>query len=1016
LPENHAVDEAMEVKDIRQLLDRHPLFESLSSATIDRMAATISVDSFQLGEIIVRSGDIDRAFYLVVNGKARMVDDTDGAKPITLEILGAGDYFCEQAVFGDSVSTFTVRASADLTLLRFAVADIDRASAQALYFHKELAKKGQERAEFQFFRCLTVFSDLTLLESQQLFSSLKTIYIQPHEWLLTAGEITQSAYMIRSGSLQLVKEQQHLATLRPGDLCGEIALLDIDRQPAGAIAVTESVVWCLDGKLFGEMIHNSKVDEQIAKLLKNRALQQQAIISDSQNLPGQDRNVAPPATIEFRERRLNKTNYRYAQTTTPSLAGSACLATIDRFYGRAHDLSSIVAQQTQSDPPDNLFTISRKAEAWGYLTRLLQLEDRSLDQPIFPAIVEDEGGNLSVVLGVSKNHAILADPLQGLQKILRRDFLQSWSGKLLTVSYVPSFGDSGKTGFQVLKQFWPLILPYRSILLWIGAVSLLLQLLGSLEPLFAQIAIDKILTYKNYSLLFLMLTGIVLVAATRIASSALREILMAHALARISVTLSIQFFDRILSLSASTLAPWRVGDLLVRVQENERLLQLVSQSSFKIVVDSLTIIVYLVILLGQNAKLTGVALLFVMAYGLTLVISSPLLRANDRRVFKCHQEVESHLIETIQGIQTVKALATEKIFFQQGVKLINRLVVAQFKGALLGFNIGLIGGLINQLATISILGYGATLTINGILSPGQLIAFNIMLGLLLTPLQSLIGVWDELQEMRISFDRINDVLVLPIEHQDANAVMPAISGRVTFENVCFRYENSPQDILHHLNLEILPGQKIAVVGSSGAGKTTLAKLLGKLLQPTAGRILIDGIDITNIELSSYRQQLGVVEQQPFLFNGTIRENITKADPLASLETVMAVAKLAGAAEFIEKLPMDYDTQVGERGIMLSGGQKQRLAIARVLLTDPRILILDEPTAALDVESERIIQQNLDRQTASRTTFIFAHRLSTIRNADLILVLEQGEIVERGTHEQLLAEGNLYSSFYHTSSS
>ena len=241
--------------------------------------------------------------------------------------------------------------------------------------------------------------------------------------------------------------------------------------------------------------------------------------------------------------------------------------------------------------------------------------------------------------------------------------------------------------------------------------------------------------------------------------------------------------------------------------------------------------------------------------------------------------------------------------------------------------------------------------------------------------------------------------------------MPIISGCVSLKNVCFRYERGEEDVLCDINLEVLPGQKIAIVGRSGSGKTTLAKLLGKLLQPTSGKMYIDNIDISNIELSSYRHQLGVVEQHPFLFNGTIRENIAKADTTADLASVMAAAKLAGASEFIEKLPMDYDTQIGERGITLSGGQRQRLAIARALLTNPRILILDEPTASLDSESERIIQQNLEQQMASRTAFIFAHRLSTVRNADLIVVLDQGKIVERGTHPQLLAQAGLYSSLY-----
>ncbi len=475
----------------------------------------------------------------------------------------------------------------------------------------------------------------------------------------------------------------------------------------------------------------------------------------------------------------------------------------------------------------------------------------------------------------------------------------------------------------------------------------------------------------------------------------------------------MRFLDHILSLPKAIFSQWQVGDFTVRFQENEKLLQLIAQSGFKIIIDSITIVFYLVILLSKNAQLTGIALIFVAAYGVTLLISTPLLRANDRRVFERKRELESYLIEAVSNIETIKAIATEKLFFRQGVNRILKTQLAEFKGALIAFNIGLISNLINQASTIVILGYGAFLVITPTetgqnqLTPGELVAFNGLLGLLLTPLQNLIGVWDELQEMRISFERVNDVLVLPSEEQNPDVILPSLKGWVRLENVYFSYEGSESHVLTDINLEVDPGEKIALVGKSGSGKTTLANLLTRLLQPTQGKLLVDGIDLSNIDLSSYRRQLGVVEQNPFLFNGTIRENIAKANPNADLDTVVAAAKLAGADEFIDSFPLKYDTQIGERGMTLSGGQRQRLVIARALLTDPSILILDEPTAALDSESERIMLENLEQQVAGRTTFMIAHRLSTVKNADRIIVIDQGRIVEMGTHQELRSQGGLY---------
>jgi ATP-binding cassette subfamily B protein len=1004
----------MHIGDIKQLLLQNRLFDSLPPSTIDAIAKKFSVVSYQLGDTVIRAGESGEAFYIIADGKARMVSHTTENKPITLAILTKEDSFGEHPLLWGHSSITTVRAVDNLTLLKLPIADFDQLVREFPYFRKDLEAQVKQQTDFKFLRSLNFFSPLSLPETQKLLQEIEIIHLKPDELLFRENGVADAVYIIQTGSIRLIKESVDttLAILNAGDICGEAALLQSSPQPTGAVATENTVVWRLSQTVFSQLTANPKVYECITQLAKNRSLQQQAILASRDTL-----HKAPESTptLQFRRIKVGKglfsRHYGFVQVETPILAGIACLAIINHFYQRQSNLQQTIEQQILEGHSDTLITVSRKAEAQGYLTRLLYLNDQRLARPALPAIVEDKDGQLSVILSVVRTHVTLANPLTGIHKIPRQQFVQSWNGKLLSVTYVPNFGNLGNQTSQILQQFWPMLRPYSSLLAWIGILTLVLQLLGLIAPLFAQITIDKALAYGNYSLLHLMLLGMLIVTACQLASGALRELLLAHALKRISLSLTIQFFNHILSLPAQILSQWRVGDFTVRFAETEKLLELVSQSGFKIIIDSLTILFYLFVLLSQNAKLTGVALLFVAAYGLVLVISTPLLRANDQRVFARRQAVESHLIEAISGIETIKSIATENLFFQQGGSLITKAVSVEFKGALLAFNIELISNLINQTSTIVILGYGALLTINGELTIGELVAFNLMLGLLLTPLQSLIGVWDELQEIRISFERLNDVLVLPPEHQDPTAVMPKISGHVSLKNVCFRYDGGEQDALCNLNLEVLPGQKIAIVGRSGSGKTTLAKLLGKLLQPTSGKIYIDNIDISNIELSSYRHQLGVVEQHPFLFNGTIRENIAKANPTADLESVAAAAKLAGAHEFIEKLPMDYDTQIGERGITLSGGQRQRLAIARALLTSPSILILDEPTASLDSESERIIQQNLEQQVAGRTTFIFAHRLSTVRTADLILVLEQGKIVEHGTHKQLLEQGGLYSDLY-----
>ncbi|NJO97858.1 MAG: peptidase domain-containing ABC transporter [Pleurocapsa sp. CRU_1_2] len=669
--------------------------------------------------------------------------------------------------------------------------------------------------------------------------------------------------------------------------------------------------------------------------------------------------------------------------------------------------------------PD-LTSFSRQAEALGYLTCLLHLNNERLDNlkiADLPALIEYDD-TLCLLLCVSEFEITLVNPIKGIIKCDRYgDFDNKWNGKVLTFKIVPNLGNFGNKTWQMLRQFVPWLRDYGYILVWVLVISFASQILGLAEPLFSGVIIDGVLDKGNYSLLLLILGGMLIVTTFQLVASSLEQVLVTQAMKRISISLLLRFFQHILALPKAIFSQWQVGDFTVRLYENEHLLQLVSQSGFSVLINSVTSIFYLIILLNQNAKLTGVALIFVIAYALLLVISTPLLRANDRHVFECQRRSQSHLIATLTGIETVKAISTEALFFKEGIDLIVKSHLASFKGALLSFNIGLIGQAIDLTSTICIMGYGAFLTLPSALNPqpelslGELVAFNAILGLLLGSLQSLIGVWDEIQQIKISFERINDVLALPVEQQDPTAIMPEIKGHVRLENVFFRYENTTQDVLQDINLEVFPGETIAIVGKSGSGKTTLVNLLVKLFDPTQGKIYVDNIDVSNIELSSYRRQIGVVEQQPFLFNGTVRENIAKANPSASLDTVARAAKLAGADEFIESLPLQYDTQIGERGMTLSGGQKQRLIIARALMTSPRILLLDEPTASLDSDSERTILENLARQTAERTSFLVAHRLSTVLHADKIVVLDRGRIIETGTHEQLLERGGFYADLY-----
>jgi ATP-binding cassette, subfamily B, bacterial HlyB/CyaB len=401
---------------------------------------------------------------------------------------------------------------------------------------------------------------------------------------------------------------------------------------------------------------------------------------------------------------------------------------------------------------------------------------------------------------------------------------------------------------------------------------------------------------------------------------------------------------------------------------------------------------------------------------LLTLIATPFLRKISREIFSAVAIESSYLIEILSGIRTVKSTAVEQTVRWHWESLLNQEVKNIFSGQVIGNQLQIFSNLIESLMTTAMLWFGAWLVIKGQLTIGQLVAMNMLLSTIISPFQRMVGLWNSYQEVIIAIERIGDVLDTEPEEDlrhFSRQALPAIKGEIHFNNVTFRYHpESDHNVLENLNFTIKPGQMVALVGRSGSGKTTISKLVLGLYPPTDGKILIDRHDITSIDLRSLRQQVGTVDQDTFLFGGTIRDNISLGHPSSTLEEIIEASRLAGADEFIKKLPMGYETATGEGGGMLSGGQRQRIAIARALLGQPKLLVLDEATSHLDAESERIIQNNLGEISQGRTTLIIAHRLSTVRNADMILVLDKGILIEQGTHDDLMNRRGHYYYLNH----
>lgn len=483
--------------------------------------------------------------------------------------------------------------------------------------------------------------------------------------------------------------------------------------------------------------------------------------------------------------------------------------------------------------------------------------------------------------------------------------------------------------------------------------------------------------------------------------------MFAHTTSRIDVELGAKLFRHLLTLPMAYFQARRVGDSVARVRELENIRAFLTGNAITLVLDLLFSVVFIAVMLTYSGWLTLVVVLSLPCYVLISLACTPLLRARLQEKFNRGAENQAFLVETISGIDTVKAMAVEPHWTRKWDKQLAAYVSSSFKTATIGTVANSGVSLVSKLVTVATMYIGARLVIDSKLTVGQLIAFNMLAGQVAQPVMRLAQLWTDFQQTGISIQRLGDILNTRTEMAGVKSALPPLSGRIIFDNVMFRYRPDGPEILRGINLDIQASEVIGIVGQSGSGKSTLTRLVQRLYVPEHGRVMVDGMDLALAEASSLRRQIGVVLQENMLFNSSIRDNIALADPGAPLEAVIAAAKLAEAHEFILALPEGYDTMVGEHGSTLSGGQRQRIAIARALMTNPRILIFDEATSALDYESERAIQNNMQSICQGRTVLIIAHRLSAVRDAHRIVVMHQGEIVESGSHTALLQRENGY---------
>jgi ATP-binding cassette subfamily B protein len=667
-----------------------------------------------------------------------------------------------------------------------------------------------------------------------------------------------------------------------------------------------------------------------------------------------------------------------------------------------------VQRQLRGQRPKNVIDAGEKIGL--QMRRLLIGNWADLRQITFPALLQwQQSDHWVVAYGVRGDRLIIGDPMNPAQtcESMPRPLVQeSWDGQLWQVDLVHK-----QEQFN-LSWFLPAVWKFRNLLGEVLLASLSLQILGLTSPIITQVIIDKVMVQGSIPTLDVMAIALLSAAVFEAALGILRMFIFTHTTNRLDMSLSAQLFRHLLRLPLSYFEARRVGDTVARVQELEEIRQFLTSTALTVVLDSVFSVVYLAMMFYYSPKLTGVALGVIPLFAILTLLATPVLRHWLNETFNRSADSQSFLVETVTGIHSVKAHAAEKASRDRWEGLYARFVRTGFKASTTANISNHLGDFLTSFSALLILWFGAQLVIKQQMTIGQLVAFQMLSGHVTGPLLRLIQLWQTLQEVLLAVDRIGDILnVAPEAEPGTGLTLPPLKGQVNFDQVFFRYKEVQEPILRGVSFDVEPGMFVGIVGRSGSGKSTLSKLIQRLYQAESGRILIDGFDIKSADLASLRPQIAVVLQEDFLFNGSILENITLGNPDVSAEEVVEAARLAVAHDFICDLPDGYETNVGERGTSLSGGQRQRITLARLFLSNAPILILDEATSHLDAETEQQVLENLKRVSKNRTMFLIAHRFAPLKQADLILTMEKGVIVERGRHEELINQKGLYWSLY-----
>jgi len=1019
----------MQNDELKKIISNLTLFATLNDETLDAITEKFSITSHEMGETILNKGDNGEYFYLVYSGQVKVLDFNADKEEIIIAQLGKGDFFGERSLLKGEPASSSIKTDTQTVLARLSKSDfmelIEKESDFSYYIQNYLFN----RAVQSFLRKFSVFGELSAKETSVWIKSLQfENVVKQGDWVFKQGDEADKFYVIVGGRADVIinsdGKNQIVLTLDEGQFFGELAIINDAPRAAGIKALTDLKLVSMDKDSFKKLIDTQpalaqKIDNVIEmyKMRKQSGNEFGSKRSDVDELTPAEEDLLAKDGKYFEPYIPKKKGffssrapiYPLIEQNDESDCAAACITMICKKYDKHVSMTKIRDIANVTSDGATLLSISYAAEKMGFNTRAMQASFEQLSSIALPAIIQWNDYHYVVLYEADKNGVVIADPAKGIIKVSKEIFNKSFNGFILIMEPTSNLNTIEETSLS-LDRFLSVIRPHKRLTVEIFIVSLIVSLFGLATPIFTRLIIDNIIVHQNVSLLNTVVVGMLIITIFMGLSIALRTYLITYLSNKVQMSMLGSFYKHILSLPMRFFNQRKVGDIMARFNESSRVQHMLTSSSLGLFVDIIMLIVYVAVMFSFNVNLTLMIMGFIsMATIITLSFTGMLKKLSNKSFAKSAQ-ADAYLVESITGIHTIKSTASETTSRWKWEDMYVESLKVKSKATMINSMTGAVAQMLRTLSIMLLLWYGTYLVMEGEMTIGQVMAFNMIVMMVMAPINKILGMWNEVQETLMSVDRLNDIYDLPAEEkldEESLQHLPTISGHIKFEKVNFAYSRAEKYILKNVTFEASPGQTIAIIGRSGSGKTTLINMLMRFFTPTSGKILIDGYNIHQMSIQSLRSQIGTVLQETHLFNGTIRENIALGKPDASFGEIVEAATLAAAHDFIKDLPMGYNTVVGERGMGLSGGQKQRLAIARALIGDPKILIFDEATSALDNESEKAIQTNLASITKNRTTFIIAHRLSTVKNADKILVLDKGAIVEEGNHDQLIKKRGLY---------